>query len=303
MQAKSSSPPLNKQQLRLLLERRDQPGLRHCLLHLALITMTGSLVYLLRDSAWLWPTMVIHGIPLVFLFCPLHETIHRTAFASKWMNIALSHLAGILLILPPEGFRAFHFAHHRFTQDPERDPELQMKVISNWPGYLFYLSGLNYWLRAISGLITTALNRFSASYVTEKNRSSIVQEARYYLLIYAALFLLSVLFSSYILLILWLGPAVLAQPFLRAYLLAEHTGCPETSQPELADMLLNTRTTISNPLVRFLAWNMPYHTEHHAYPGVPFYALPKLHEQLKERIQYLSPSYLAFHKNWIRTLK
>ena len=51
----------------------------------------------------------------------------------------------------------------------------------------------------------------------------------------------------------------------RAYLLAEHTGCAHGN-----DMLENTRTTYTNAWVRFFAWNMPYHAEHHAYTGLAF---------------------------------
>ena len=29
-----------------------------------------------------------------------------------------------------------------------------------------------------------------------------------------------------------------------------------------------------------LAWNMPYHQEHHAWPNVPFYLLPELHRRV-----------------------
>jgi len=53
--------------------------------------------------------------------------------------------------------------------------------------------------------------------------------------------------------------------------LAEHTGCAQAP-----NMLENTRTTYTNAFVHFFAWNMPHHAEHHAYPAVPFHALPKL---------------------------
>ena len=46
-------------------------------------------------------------------------------------------------------------------------------------------------------------------------------------------------------------------------------------------------------LVRLFAWNMPYHAEHHAYPAVPFHALPRLHERVQARIANLDPGYLA----------
>ena len=43
-------------------------------------------------------------------------------------------------------------------------------------------------------------------------------------------------------------------------------------------------------------WNMPYHAEHHAAPGVPYHALPALHEELKPRLEHVSLGYWAFHK-------
>ena len=41
-------------------------------------------------------------------------------------------------------------------------------------------------------------------------------------------------------------------------------------------MIANTRTTLSNPFYVALAWYMPYHSEHHSFPRVPCYHLPKL---------------------------
>ena len=76
--------------------------------------------------------------------------------------------------------------------------------------------------------------------------------------------------------------------FLRPYLLAEHTGCGVTR-----DCLENTRTTLTLAPVRLFAWNMPYHAEHHAYPAVPFHALPRLHAQVRSRIEHVEPGYVA----------
>ncbi len=59
------------------------------------------------------------------------------------------------------------------------------------------------------------------------------------------------------------------------------------------DMYANTRTTFTNAAMRFLCWNMCFHTEHHAYPGLPFHALPKAHGVLKPRLKVTAPGYLA----------
>ncbi|MEM1299415.1 MAG: fatty acid desaturase, partial [Pseudomonadota bacterium] len=84
-------------------------------------------------------------------------------------------------------------------------------------------------------------------------------------------------------------PMLLGGPFLRAYLLAEHTFCPHVS-----NMLANTRTTFTNKLVRWLAWNMPYHAEHHAYPAVPFHKLPQFHALTRAHLGETQDGYTDF---------
>jgi fatty acid desaturase len=51
--------------------------------------------------------------------------------------------------------------------------------------------------------------------------------------------------------------------------------------------------------VRFLAWNMPFHTEHHVNPALPFHALPKFHSRERARLKAVSPGYVAFHREWL----
>jgi fatty acid desaturase len=97
-----------------------------------------------------------------------------------------------------------------------------------------------------------------------------------------------VLSGSIVALVVWLLPYLAGQAFLRPYLLAEHTGCAFTG-----DCLENTRTTLTTALVRLFAWNMPYHSEHHSYPAVPFHALPRLHRHVRQKIANLEPGYVA----------
>ena len=45
--------------------------------------------------------------------------------------------------------------------------------------------------------------------------------------------------------------------------------------------LTQSRTVISNPVVRFFLCNGNYHLEHHLFPAVPWYRLPQLHRLLQ----------------------
>ena len=277
-----------------LLERSDTAGLVQLAGHLGALAVTAAAVYLAAGSPWLVPALLLHGVVLVFLFTALHECIHRTAFRRRWLNDAVAWLAGAVLMLPPRYFRAFHFAHHRHTQDPRRDPELAAPRPSGWKPYLWYVTGLPYWVERIATLGAHAAGRVREPFIGAAVRPAVVAEARALITVYAGLGAVSLAAGSPALLLYWVGPALLGQPLLRLYLLAEHTGCPLTPDP-----LANSRTVITNPLVRRLAWNMPYHVEHHRYPGVPFHRLPALHEELRGHIVHEAAGYLAVHRELV----
>jgi len=289
---------LDKQTLAPLLQRSDRSGLLHFGLHLGLFAATGAAVWFARPVWWLLlPALVLHGLVLVAFFAPAHETIHRTAFRSRWLNTAVAWWCGLLL-LPPDYFRAFHFAHHAATQDPTRDPELASAKPATWRQYLWHVSGLPYWIYQSRIAVTHALGRVPEPFANERMKRRIVAEARILLGLVVLLAAGSVLLQSWALLWLWVLPGLLGQPFLRLFLLAEHWGCPQ-----LPDMLANTRTTLTNGLVRFLAWNMPYHVEHHAYPAVPFHALPRVHALIGRQARVVAPGYGAFTREVWRGLR
>ena len=252
---------------------------------------TGALVWSARSALWLAPAMLLHGIILVFLFAPLHEAVHWTAFRRRRLNDAVAWACGALLMLPPAYFRAFHFAHHRHTQDPARDPELAAPKPRTLADYLWHVSGLPYWRERFVTTWRHACARVDEPFIGARHRSAIVREARLLLGLYLLAAVGSIALSSAALLYLWVGPALLGQPFLRLYLLAEHTGCPL-----VASMLENSRTTRSLAPIRRLAWNMPYHAEHHACPALPFHALPAAHRLLRARIAVQAPGYVAVQR-------
>ena len=242
--------------------------------------------------------MLPQGVLIVFLFTALHETIHETAFRTAFLNRAAATLCGFLVLIPPLWFRYFHFAHHRHTHDPAHDPELMSAKPETWRAYLVYLSGIPYWTSMARTIVGNATARLSEPYVPPKGRTKVVTEARAFLAAYALLAVLSVAAGSTALVFAWIVPALLGQPFLRAYLLAEHARCPH-----VANMLENTRTTFTTALVRFFAWNMPYHAEHHAYPAVPFHRLPAFHAIVHPHLKTTERGYLRFNRRFARALR
>jgi fatty acid desaturase len=279
---------LPRQELHPLMARSDGPALRRAAAHLGALAVTGALLWRLRATGWALPLLVAHGYVLAFVFCAFHETAHRTAFRTRWLNTALGTLAGLLIVWPYRNYRVYHWEHHRFTQDEVRDPELYFAKPTSVGAYLLALTGVPNLIRRVSDLLRLAGGRADRPWMAAPERRPLIREARIYLGVYLAVALASALTGSPIVLLLWIAPLLVGQAFLRPYLLAEHTACGSTR-----DGLENTRTTRTLALVRLFAWNMPYHAEHHAYPAVPFHALPRLHGHVRARLANLEPGYVA----------
>ena len=286
---------LSMDEVNRLGRKSDVRGLSQLFFHGGILVLTGAaLMYALErqtdpgkaeilDCAFLFVALLSHSFVLSFLFMPLHECVHRTAFSSPLLNVSLSFLLGFLTFRPPYHYKYYHVAHHKFTGDKKRDPELSGSLldlsITSLPLYFLYLSSLPFWFDRTMTLLTHALCGARAPYLSSSRAEFIVTwESRIFLFLYALLFSSCHLLSLSFPITLWLVPTLLAQPFLRFYLLAEHTGCPSHR-----DMRANTRTTHTYWLYRKLAWQMPYHSQHHAWPSVPFHALPTLYERVREK--------------------
>lgn len=272
---------LSASELKALSVKRNLPAALRCVGHLGAIGLNGALLWNVLHTWWAVPLTLLQGYLIAFLFTAEHEMAHHTAFKTRAFNYVMGHLAGFAIMLPYEYYRAFHWDHHRYTNDPARDPELLTSPqLKSKQGLLWYLIGLPVWAYRIRMLVAhCSCKNVVEPWVPGNKRKLISMEARLYLLAYCCIIAASIVAQSFMALWLWLVPVMAGQFILRPYLLAEHTGCAQTP-----DMLENTRTTYTNAIVRYFAWNMPYHVEHHAYPVVPFHALPKLNQTLAPHI-------------------
>ena len=131
--------------LKSLSARSDLRGLLQLGSQIAAIAATIALVVILASSAWVVLPFAALGILLNCIYAGQHEMSHRTAFRSRWLNDGVGAAIGFLSIYPARWDRYFHFAHHRHTQDPERDPELQARGAYTPMSYALYLMGFTYW--------------------------------------------------------------------------------------------------------------------------------------------------------------
>jgi len=284
---------LDRQTLQDLSRKSDRAGLLHLAGHLLVIAASAGAVYATGDALWLKvQVMVFLGFAIDTLFAPMHECVHGTPFASRRLNRIVGWLTGAAIGWNATYYRRFHAWHHRYTQDPDNDPELMTpKPRTTWD-YVMRLSGLPYYRDQMKILLRCAFGAIGGQpFIPARGIGEIQRSALLQLSLYGAVAAASVYYESWIAVTYWLLPMVMAQPFMRFMLLAEHTGCSEDRNG-----LTNTRTTYCTRPARFLMWNMPFHAEHHLYPSVPFHALPKVHEAVKSRLAHISADYKAAHE-------
>lgn len=296
--------PIAKDELGALQRRSDARGLLRLCGHFGTILAAG-VVYSLalqRSSSLLIHALcaLLLGFPLVTQFATMHECVHKTAFESRWLNTAVAWVAGLLSFYNSTFYWPYHVWHHRYTQLPGQDPELEDPKPTRLSSYVLELSGLPWWVGKLRLYAKLAAGNFgSYAFLNDKSGPAAVRSVRLQLLTYAGAIGASVWLGYPYFFVYWLAPVALAQPLLRAILLAEHMSCSND-----ADMLSNTRTTYTLSPVRFLMWEMPYHAEHHRYPALPFFSLARAHVQLGPHLSVIERrGYCGFHLRLLKAFR
>jgi fatty acid desaturase len=174
--------------LRSFARRSDLRGAGQFGAHVACMSATAFLVWL-ASPIWylLIPAMALHGATIVTMFAPMHECVHRTAFASRLANEIVGWSAGVLSFYNSTYYRHYHTWHHRYTQDAARDPELIYPKASNLFGYCVEITGLMFWFRRAIDYPALALGRTRAlPFVPDGARRRIALSVSIQLLIYLA---------------------------------------------------------------------------------------------------------------------
>lgn len=305
---------LAPEELKALFAKRDAPGWWRLAGHLGLLLL-GAWAWL----AWWYPALVPPGVSLppavklliallglllmgfaqATFFACMHETVHRTAFRNARVNDAVAWGAGLLSLYNSTFYRHYHGWHHRFTNQAGKDPELEdQKPVTAWQ-YVVEISAVTWWYGKLRSHLRSALGKIEhLPYIPPDARRAVINSVRAQLAVYLIAIIACLITGSWLFVLAWVIPLAVGQPFLRAIVLSEHTGCARAAEP-----YRNTRTTSSTPLVTFLMWDMPYHAEHHRYPAVPFHALARLHDHMRPHLAHLaSGGYVAVQRGIIARL-
>jgi len=100
---------------------------------------------------------------------------------------------------------------------------------------------------------------------------------------------------------LWLLPLVIAAILTQMRAIAEH------GMTTRGNVFTATRTVVSNRFVSFMMCNINYHLEHHLFPGIPWYNLPKVHQLLQDEYRRAGccvyRSYTEFFMDFFRAFR
>jgi fatty acid desaturase len=158
---------------------------------------------------------------------------------------------------------------------------------------------------AIKHMVMNTFGYISAeekAFIPEMEWSRVILAARIWFAIYAATIALAIYLGSWLPLLLVGLPRLYGAWHHVLTGLMQHGGLADN----VLDHRMNSRTVQINPISRFIYWNMNYHVEHHMFPMVPYYALPKLHELIRHDLPAPTPSIWACYSEmipaWLRQL-
>ena len=285
--------------LKRLYMRSNLAGALQTSAHLLLLVAGGWLVLETRGTWWVLPALVLQGIFVNALFAAMHESVHYGSFRTRWMADVLAFFSGAALLNNAGFYRHYHMAHHRYTQDPARDPELVTSgTPKTWGNYLYRMSVIPYLKLRVRDIFLFPFGyRGGVTYIHDGAWPEVRRWGRWLLAFYALLIAGSIALQTTAVLWVWFLPLLISAPLLRMYLVCEHTLCPNSD-----DGFANTRTTLTNPLLRFLMWNLPFHAEHHLFPNIAFHHLPEAHKHLRPHLKYVAKGYIQVTGEIMSTL-
>lgn len=245
---------------------------------------------------WSVPAAII-GVVLIAplqhaLFILAHDAAHYRLYRRRWLNDLVGRVAGTLGGIPMCAYRIIHRLHHNHLYGPQ-DPDIALH--GGYPRGRAYLAkkltkdvcGLTAWktysyffgspaINTQINVIQRPLDDTSAQLRKAARRDRWVVVGFHIAMPIAAF---SAGWGLYYL-VLWVLPlATGLQAILRLRAICEHGALIDFSSP-----LSAARTNLpTSPWQRFFLFphHVNYHIEHHLYPAVPHYNLPRLHEELE----------------------
>lgn len=270
---------IDRSALKQLIKRSDGKALVSLGAWLFLLMAAGVAGYFTWGTVWAVPCFALYSVLYAAADHRHHELSHGTPFRTRWLNEIFYHVCAFMTLREGFYYRWSHSRHHTHTVIVGKDPELIPRTapICALLLELPFIRSLYHTILRMASAARGRIDPNGLQFIPATQIFKVIWASRVYLLvmlltIIACVATKSILPAMYIVLPRTYG-GILAQIFN----ITQHAGLAE----DVYDHRLNTRTIVMNPVFTFLYGNMNYHLEHHMFPMVPFYNLPRLHELIK----------------------
>ena len=288
--------PIDPGLLSELMQRNDFRGWLQTLSHLGYFILTGGLAYFaflnISLSNWYWTlpllllALFVHGTMGPFMgLIAVHELMHRTVFKSKQLNAFFQRIYAFISWSDYLWYQGSHPLHHGATCHEAYDGEVLLAPLAQtrierkklW-FRLLILDPTATWqkLKLVWRHANGHIHGRWYNHVLPENDSGVRRRHRNW-----ARILLSghgLLAATFIVTGHWFLIVVFTFGTFYCGWLGFLCGIPQHYglNSDVPDFRYNTRTYTRSWLPAFYYWNMQYHLEHHMFPAVPFYNLPRL---------------------------
>ena len=221
-----------------------------------------------------WAAALIYAALTYLSYTPLHEAAHGNIQGSddrlKWVNDLCGYLVAPLITVPYSTHKVEHFTHHRYTNQPDKDPDYVVSGMRHGL-FAFVVCGLRFlWVQ------NSFLFRDYWPTAPLSDKATFVAEVALAIGWRVAFVLLAPQDSTVALLVIgYLGGA-----FFTAYWFAYRPHLPY----EESARYRNTNSLIMPTWLKPLEWlwlGQNLHSVHHLFPRVPFYRSHALHRRIE----------------------
>jgi beta-carotene hydroxylase len=270
---------LNRQ---AILSARDYTGaLAWPTVLLALCVLGGviaTLALFASGALPLWSAVALYAALTYASYTPLHEAVHGNINGRhaqlRWLNDLCGYLMAPLIMVPFSTHRVEHFTHHRYTNQPDQDPDYIANQMRH--GLLAFV------VQAVRFLWMQNTYLFRAYWASAPRRERLA----YWMEILVSIgwrlaFALGVARQGTVLLLVlgYVGGA-----FFTVYWFAYRPHLPY----EDAGRYRNTASLLMPAWMKPLEWSwlgQNLHSVHHLFPRVPFYRYHALHRRIEPALR------------------
>ena len=122
---------VDKEILKELSKKSDLKGIQHISVFFGLLIITGTLAFITWGTWWSVFWFLVYGNIYSFSNPLWHETGHKTAFKSKYLNETFYYVSSFMSNFEPIRWRYTHFVHHGNTYSTENPFDHEIEYGNN----------------------------------------------------------------------------------------------------------------------------------------------------------------------------